>query len=203
MNRTQKQTEIDAVRERFNKSVASVLVDFQGMNVEAVNRLRREFQHAGVEYRVVKNTLIRHAVKDSPLAALAGDLVNHTKAGVPTSVRGMTGVAWCNADPAAAAKCIVKVKKDLGAVAGEKLKVKAGLLGGQIRDGQWVVSEMAKLPGLQEVRAMLLATIQAPAQNLVAIINAPAQNLAYLLDALRRKMEEAQGSADQTPPATT
>ena len=73
----------------------------------------------------------------------------------------------------AAAKVIVAFKKDGGAKAA-KLAVKAGLIGGEVRNGQWVEDEMSKLPGLKETQAMLLATIQAPAQQVVGVLSAPA-----------------------------
>jgi len=192
MNKTQKNSEIDAVRQRFNDSVAAVLLSFQGMNVASVTQLRRDFRKAGVEYKVVKNTLIRHALKGSSYATIVGDLEKHTKGSTHKSVRGMTGVAWCKEDPSAAAKVIEAFKKSNGPK-GEKLTVKAGLLGGQVREGDWVEREMAKLPGLKETQASLLATLLAPAQETVAIINAPAQNLVYVLSAWVTKLEEEAG----------
>jgi len=189
MNKTQKTEAIGKVRENFDGSVAAVLINFEGIDVATVTQLRRDFRKAGVEYKVVKNTVIRHALKDGSFKMLAGDLENHTKASIHSSVRGMTAVAWCKEDPAAAAKVIESFKKGAGAK-GDKLKVKAGLLGGQVRDGAWVEAEMAKLPGLKDVQASLLATLNAPAQETVAIINAPAQNLVYLLAAWVQKLEE-------------
>lgn len=191
MNKTQKSDEISQVRARFDGAVAAVLVDFKGLNVASVSKLRTEFRKLGVEYKVVKNTLIRHALKDSPYKSIVGNLDRGSLRTQHPSLMGMTGVAWCAEDPSAAAKAIVAFKKDAGP-AGEKLTVKAGLLGGQVRDGAWVESEMSKLPGLKETQAMALATIQAPAQNVVAIINAPAQNLVYVLKAWQDKLA-AQG----------
>ncbi len=57
--------------------------------------------------------------------------------------------------------------------------------------GEKVESVLASMPGKDELRATLLATLQAPAQNLVALLQAPAQNFAYLLDAKRRQEEGA------------
>ncbi len=194
MNKTQKSEEIQKVRERFESSVASVLIDFQGMNVETVTNLRRAFRKAGVEYKVIKNTVIRHALKDSPFKAHVGSLERGAVKTPHLALRGMTGVAWCKEDPSAAAK-VIKTFKETNADLGKNLKVKAGLLGGQLRENTWVVDEMSKLPGLKETQAMILATIQAPAQNTVAILNAPAQNLVYALAAWVRQREEAEGGA--------
>jgi ribosomal protein L10 len=68
--------------------------------------------------------------------------------------------------------------------------VKAGLLGNQIKEREWVEKEMAKLPGLKENQAAILATMMAPAQQTVTVLNAPAQNLVFALQAFVRKLEE-------------
>jgi large subunit ribosomal protein L10 len=181
VNKTQKTEEIAKVKERFDASIAAVLVNFQGLDVATVSKLRREFRKGGVDYKVVKNNLIRHALNGSAYQHAIGKLervgANKTH---HASLRGMTGVAWCKEDPAAAAKVIVAFKKDGGAKAA-KLAVKAGLIGGEVRNGQWVEDEMSKLPGLKETQAMLLATIQAPAQQVVGVLSAPARNLVTVL----------------------
>lgn len=181
MNKTQKTEEIAKVKERFDASIAAVLVNFQGLDVATVSKLRRDFRKGGVDYKVVKNNLIRHALDGSAYQHAIGKLervgANKTH---HASLRGMTGVAWCNEDPSAAAKVIVAFKKDGGAKAA-KLAVKAGLIGGEVRNGQWVEDEMSKLPGLKETQAMLLATLQAPAQQMVGVLSAPARNLVTVL----------------------
>lgn len=190
MNKTQKTAEIDKVRQRFEESIAAVLIDFKGMNVEAVTNLRRAFRKAGVEYRVLKNTVIRHALKDSPYKGYVGTFDVGKASKHHESLRGMTGVAWCREDPSAAAKVIKTFKEGDH---GKHLKVKAGLLGGSFRDTTWVEEEMSKLPGLKETQAMVLATLSAPAQNVVGILNAPAQNLLYVLAAWKEKLEQQSG----------
>ena len=70
----------------------------------------------------------------------------------------------------------------------EKLKVKAGLIEGQVLAGDAVETQLATMPGKDELRATLLATLQAPLQQFVQQLNAPLQNFAYLLKA---KEEEA------------
>lgn len=181
MNKTQKTEEIAKVRALFDSSIAAVLVNFQGLDVATVSRLRREFRKGGVEYKVVKNNLIRHALRDTPYVGIIGKLervgANKTH---HASLRGMTGVAWCKEDPSAAAKVIVQFKKDVGPKA-DKLAVKAGLIGGRVHEKAWVEEEMSKLPGLKETQAMLLATLQAPAQQMVGVLSAPARNLVTVL----------------------
>jgi large subunit ribosomal protein L10 len=171
MNRTEKTELIGGLKDRFSRMTSAVFVTFEGMNVASVTKLRDEFRKNGVDYRVVKNTLVKKALGDSPAASQLGK-----------TLTGMTGIAWSYEDPSAAAKVVTAFKKD-----NDKLKVKAGLIEGQILDAKGVEDQLAKMPGKNELRAMLLATLQAPSQQFVAQLNAPLQNLAYLLDAKKRK----------------
>jgi large subunit ribosomal protein L10 len=171
MERSVKATAIGDIKGRFDKMTSAVFLDFKGMTVEEVSKLRVEFRKNGVEYRVVKNTLVKQAVAGKPYSKLLTD-----------TLKGMTGVAWSYEDPSAAAKVVKAFRKD-----NEKLKVKAGLIEGQLLDGQAVESQLATMPGKNELRAQLLATLQAPLQNFVALLQAPAQNLVYVLSAKERQ----------------
>jgi large subunit ribosomal protein L10 len=172
MERSAKDTQIGFIKSRFDKMTAAVFLDFKGMTVESVTKMRAEFRKAGVEYKVVKNTLVKHALKDAPYKAkLEGALV------------GMTGIAWSFEDPSAAAKVVKAFRKD---PAGEKLQIKAGLVEGSILDAAGVEEQLATMPGKNELRAKLLATLQAPLQSFVALLAAPQQNFVYLLAAKER-----------------
>lgn len=167
MDRAQKTALAGTVKERFDKMTSVVLLDFKGLNVEAVTKLRNEFRKQGVEYKVIKNTLIRQAIKDQPWAEAFGK-----------SLVGMTGVAFSFEDPSAAAKIVKAFRKD-----NEKLKVKGGLVDGQIVAADRVETDLANMPGKDELRAQLLATLQAPLVQFVQLLQAPAQNLVYVLKA--------------------
>ena len=171
----QKTAQIGEIKARFDKMSAAVFLDYKGMNVETVTKLRSEFRKAGVDYKVVKNTLVKQALKD---VAYGGQL--------KSALTGMTGIAWSYEDPSAAAKVVKAFRKDGGPEA-EKLQIKAGLIEGTVLDGKAVESQLATMPGKDELRAKLLATLQAPLQQLVALLNAPAQNLVYVLAAKERQ----------------
>ncbi|MGH7272702.1 MAG: 50S ribosomal protein L10, partial [Polyangiaceae bacterium] len=132
-----------------------------------------EFRKAGVDYKVVKNTLVRIALKDSPLSGKLDDVLV-----------GMTGIAWSYEDPSVAAKVVKAFRKD---AAGEKLQIKAGLIDGSLLDPKGVEEKLATMPGKNELRAQLLATLQAPLQSFVALLAAPGQNFVYLLSAKERQ----------------
>ncbi len=175
MLRSEKQASIDAIKDRFERMVSAVFVDYKGLDVESVTALRDELRNAKVEYKVVKNTLTRLAVKDQ---AWANDL-NDT-------LVGMTAIAWSFEDPSAAAKVFKTFQKG-----NENLKIKAGLIDGKVIDGDTVVNQLATMPGKDELRAKLLATMQAPSQQFVQQLNAAAQNFVYLLSAKKDSGEAA------------
>jgi len=174
MNRAERTASINEIRERFDRMVSAVFVDYAGMTVEDVTRLREEFRKSGVEYKVCKNTLVHRAIHDLPYA----------EALVPV-LKGMTGIAWSYEEPGAAAKVIKTFAKDK-----KKLKVKGGVVESDVLSAAKVENVLATMPGKDELRSQLLATFMAPMQSLVAQLNAPQQNFAYLLDARKRQQEE-------------
>ena len=100
------------------------------------------------------------------------------------ALRGMTAVAWSFEDPSAAARAVQEFRKG-----NEKLKIKAGLLEGTVLEPEAVETQLATLPGKDEARAMLLATLLAPAQHFVMLLNAPARNFVGVLAARQRELE--------------
>jgi len=171
MLRSEKTEAIDFIKDRFSKMTSAVFLDFTGMTVEEVTKLRDTFRAKGVEYKVVKNTLVKHALKDQKFSANLGKVL-----------KGMTGVAWSYEEPSAAARVVKEFKRE-----NEKLKIKAGLLDGQVLDDKAVEHQLATLPSKDEARAQLLATLIAPAQRFVMLLNAPAREMLGVLQAKERK----------------
>jgi large subunit ribosomal protein L10 len=171
MLRTEKAEQIKDLRARFDRMSSAVFLDFTGMTVEEVSKLRNSFRAKGVEYKVVKNTLVQKALSDKPFVS-----------GLDSTLAGMTGVAWSFEEPSAAARAVRDFKKD-----NEKLKVKAGLLDGQVLNARAVEEQLATLPNKDEARSMLLATLMAPAQQFVMLLNAPAQQMVGVLAAKQRQ----------------
>jgi large subunit ribosomal protein L10 len=171
MLRSQKDEEIQFLKDRFSRMSSAVFLNYQGMTVEEVSKLRDTFRAGGVEYKVVKNTLVKHALKSEPYA---DNLMKQLK--------GMTGVAWSYEEPSRAARIVKEFRKDI-----EKLTVKAGLLEGQVLDAKAVENTLATMPSKDEARAQLLATMMAPAQRMVMLLNAPARNFVGVLAARERQ----------------
>lgn len=173
MERSTKDTEIGRIKEKFSRMSSAVFLDYKGLNVAQVTKLRDEFRKSGVEYRVVKNTLVKHALKEH---AWSKNLAK--------TLTGMTGVAWSYEEPGAAAKVVKAFRKEKE---NEKLGVKAGLVDGALIPGERVETDLASMPGKNELRATLLATMQAPLQKLLQQLGAPAQNFVYVLKAKEDK----------------
>ena len=175
--REKNEEQIAFIKDRFTRATAAVLVDFRGLNVLKSTELRNAFRKAGVDYKVVKNTLVRAAVKGTKLDT---DVFRK-------NLVGQTGIAWSYEDPSTAAKVLRDFRKD--EVVASKLAIKCGVVENTVMAGSRVETDLANMPGKNEVRAMLLATLNAPAQSLVRQLAAAGQNFAYLLDARKRQLE--------------
>ena len=174
-----KKKSVEEIKDLFSRSTAAVFVDFRGMDVPLISDLRSRFRQAGVEYKVIKNNLVRRALAD----------LGHEKAQeLDPFLKGPTAVAWSFEDPSAAAKVIKAFRKEGDDQ--EKLGVKGAVLENEVLESPRVEGELALLPGKDEIRAQLLAQLLAPAQSLVRQLHAPGQNLAYALGARQRQLEE-------------
>jgi large subunit ribosomal protein L10 len=171
MLRSDKELAVGEIKQRFDRMTSAVFVDFTGMTVAEVTKLRNNFRAKGVEYKVLKNTLIKRALGDKPYVKTLAN-----------SLKGATAVAWSYEEPSAAARVLKDYVKE-----NEKVKIKAGLLEGQVLAPKAVENQLATLPSKDEARAMLLATFMAPAQQFVMLINTPASNFVRLMNAKKEK----------------
>jgi large subunit ribosomal protein L10 len=174
MLRSEKSEILALIRDRFARMSSAVFVDFAGLTVEEVGKLRDELRKKGVEYKVVKNKLISQALSASAFIDTLSKV----------ALRGMTAVAWSYEEPSAAARVLSEYRRS-----NEKLKIKAGLMEGQVLDSSAVESKLATLPSKDEARSMLLATMMAPAQHFVMLLNAPAREFVGVMAAKQRKDE--------------
>jgi len=171
MNREAKARQIETLRERFGRMSAAILSDYRGITVKEATKLRDVCREADVELRVVKNTFLREVTKGTPY-----------QDALRPHLRGMTVVAWSYEDPTSAAKVLTAYARK-----NQKVKVKCALLDGKVLPAS-DVAIIARMPGKDQLRAQLLATFQAPAQQFVRTLAAGGQNFVYLLDARRRAL---------------
>jgi len=174
MLRTEKSQAIDYIRGQFQRMSSAVFVDYAGLTVAQVSKLRDSLREKGVEYKVLKNKLVKYALKDQAFAETLGK----------EALRGMTAVAFSFEEPSAAARVLKEYRKE-----NEKLKIKGGLLEGQILNPKAVEDQLASLPNKDEARSMLLATMNAPAQTLLRLMNVPARDFVGVMAAKQRKDE--------------
>lgn len=173
MDRNQKKAQVKELTDVFANVAGAVLTGVSGLTVADANTIRRKFHTAGVQYKVVKNTLARIAANASDLKVISEKFV------------GPTAIAWHPTDAVAPAKVAVELQKEL-----DRLELKAGYMGGQALD-LGGVKALASLPSKDELRAQLLGVINAPAQKLLAQINAPGQQLAGVIQAHVDEQEKA------------
>lgn len=172
--RDEKSGEVDLLRDRLQRASSVVLADYRGLSVSDAITLRSRLRAAGdgqIEYRVTKNTLLRRAVADTDAAPLESYLV------------GPTAVAFAFDEPAALAKTLVDYAKE-----NEKFEIKGGMIDGELLDLEGIRA-IAALPSKDELRSMLMATLQAPMQNLSSTLYALLGNLRNALDQRREQLE--------------
>lgn len=166
MNRQQKATQVEEVVALVATSQSIVVAEYRGLDVGAVTRLRKSSRAAGVQLRVLKNTLARRAVAGTPFAGLSDRLVGPLVYGF-------------SVDPVAAAKVLSDFAKT-----NDKLVIKAGAMPGYLMDDKGVVA-LAKMPSREELLAKLMATMQAPIGQLVRTLNEVPARLVRTLAAAR------------------
>lgn len=172
MNRTEKEQVIGELHEKMAKAKAAIVAEPKGLTVAVVTELRKKLRDAKVEYRVVKNTLAARAAKGTTLEPLAEKFV------------GPTAIVMSYDDVVVPAKLLVEFMKDR-----ENFSIRTAVVEGKVIDAKGVLA-LAKMPGLQELRAKLAATIAQPATRLVRMIGTPGQQLARVLGARRAQLEK-------------
>jgi large subunit ribosomal protein L10 len=171
MERAEKQQLIDEVSRTFATVSSVILADFRGLDVGTVTGMRNEFRKAGCGYRVVKNTLIKIAVKDTKMEPMSSLLA------------GPTAVIWSTESPMVPAKLAVKYAKEQA----QKFRIKGGYFEGQVLDEKGV-EQLSKMPGKPELQASLLMTFLAGPTDLVRTLAAGPMNFLYVLQARERSL---------------
>jgi large subunit ribosomal protein L10 len=166
---------VEELSKQVGASPFVLITDYAGMTVSEFAELRKRLRGVHAEYRVVKNTMLRHAAKAAGLGDFNGSLT------------GMTAVVIGDekADISSAAKILKQFAKDA-----EKPKVKLGVMGRQLLRAE-EVSAVADLPGLDQLRAQIIGLLRTPATRIAVVLGAPASQLARVLKAHADKGMEA------------
>jgi len=143
----EKQQIVEEITTKLRESAATVLTDYRGLNVAQVTELRRKLREAGIEFKVLKNTLIRRATANAELTELDSVLT------------GPTAVAFGKDDVVAPAKILSEFAKQ-----NDALKIKGGVVEGRVV-GFDEIKALADLPSREGLLSMLLSVLQAPVRN--------------------------------------
>ncbi|MGN7384816.1 50S ribosomal protein [Chlamydia abortus] len=155
--REQKQQLVSEVVSKLRESSCTIVADYRGLNVAQVTELRKQLREAGVEFQVLKNTLVRRATAEAELTEL------------DTALTGPTAIAFSKEDVVAPAKILSDFAKK-----NDKLSIKAGIVEGRIVDISQI-KELADLPSREGLLSMLLSVLQAPVRNFALAVKAVAE----------------------------
>mgnify|MGYP000907434935 CR=1 FL=1 len=165
----EKQATVAEIREKLEKAKGAVLADYRGLNVADATKLRRALREAGVEFRVLKNTMTRIAAQEAGIQ------------GLDSYLEGPTAVAFGFTDLVAPAKVLSQFAKE-----NKNLVIKAGIVEGKVVNGEGVKA-LADLPPKEVLIAKMLGSMQAPLAGLVNVLQGNIRNLVYTLEAVRKQ----------------
>jgi large subunit ribosomal protein L10 len=151
-----KQEAVEVVAAKLRESVTTVVADYRGLNVAQVTELRKQLREAGIEFQVLKNTLLRRATAAAELTELDAVLT------------GPTAIAFGKDDAVSAAKILNDFAKKNNA-----LELKGAVVEGRVI-GVEEIKALAELPSREGLLSMLLSVLQAPMRNFALAVKAVA-----------------------------
>ncbi|AJS60289.1 50S ribosomal protein L10 [Paenibacillus sp. IHBB 10380] len=152
-----KQEAVDVVTAKLQGSVTTVIADYRGLNVAQATELRKQLREAGIEFQVLKNSLLRRATAATGLTDLDAVLT------------GPTAVAFGGEDAVAPAKILNDFAKK-----NDALKLKGAVVEGKVI-GVDEIKALAELPSRDGLLSMLLSVLQAPVRNFALAVKAVAE----------------------------
>jgi large subunit ribosomal protein L10 len=172
LNLEQKKAVVAEVSAQVATAQAIIVAEYRGLEVGVMTDLRAKARKSGVYLRVLKNTLVRRAVKDTPFEKLADKMVGPLVYGI-------------SSDPVATAKVLNDFAK-----ANERFVIKAGGMPNAVISAKEVTA-LANMPSREQLLAMLLGTMQAPVVKFVQTLNEVPGRFVRTLAAVRDQKEKA------------
>ncbi len=172
LNLEKKQEVVAEVSAQLVQAQAIILADYRGLEAVDMTKLRAKARSSGVYFRVLKNSLVRRAVADTPFAQLAEQMIGPLAFAI-------------SADPVAAAKVLNDFAKG-----NEHFVIKGGAMPNVVM-GPKEVGSLANLPSRDELLAKLMGTMQAPVTKFVQTLNEVPSRFVRTLAAVRDKQEQA------------
>ena len=180
MNRTEKQTEVEQLKQDFEKVKSAFLVDFRGMKVVDATELRRQIRKSQGMLKVVKNTLALLASKELPLHALSDHFV------------GPTAIAYTYDDAVSLAKVLNNISKE-----NPSLVIKAGFLEGALIEAKRI-QEVANLPTRAALQGQVVGLLASPLRRLLWVLNGTIQKFLVVLSEIQKSRSESLGGEMNT-----
>jgi large subunit ribosomal protein L10 len=171
LNLEQKQAVVAEVSEQLAKAQTVILAEYRSIPVKDMTELRKKARNSGVYLRVLKNTLARRAVAETPFKGLSEKMVGPLAYGI-------------SSDPVAAAKVLQEFAKD-----NEKFVIKGGAMPNLVMSPR-EVADLAKMPSRNELLAKLLGTMQAPIAKFVRTLNEVPGKFVRTVAAVRDQKEK-------------
>ena len=168
-NIKEKELLVQEVAEKMTAAKSMVIADYRGLNVEQVTELRKRLREAGVEYKVIKNTMTRLAARKLGIEGLDEILV------------GPNAIAFGMEDAVSAAKILVDFATDH-----QDLQIKAGILDNNLISAE-KVEDLAKIPPRDVLLSMVLRGFQGPITGLVNVLQGNIRNLVQVLSAIQEQ----------------
>jgi len=165
MKKSQKFLTVDNLSEKLKQAKSLIFADYSGLKVDQINRLRQEIKKVGGEFEVIKNTLLSKASQGGKW-----QIENE-------QLKGPTAALWIYNDDISPLKVLDKfIKKN------ELPKLKFGFWDKEIIDAE-KITQLANLPGMEELRARLIGFLKSPLYRLTTNLNSNVLKLLYLLKA--------------------
>lgn len=173
-NAQAKREAVAEITEKLKNAESVIVLSSTGVTVAEITELRAKFRAAGVEYRVLKNTLVRRALDDLGITSLDSVL------------EGPSAFAFGMKDAVAPAKVICDYMADQKT--NNKFSIKAGLVEGAYMSPE-AVQALAKLPSKEVLISKVMGSLNAPITNFVGVLSATLRSLVYAVDAVRKQKE--------------
>lgn len=169
MDRNKKETFVSDMNGRLKKAQATFLVDYQGLNMVAMDKIRGELRKVDTEFQVVKNRLLKLASQNTDSKSIEAQFV------------GPCAIAITYTDVVSPAKVLIDLTKEI-----KTLGIKAGQISGRPMDFN-DIKKLASLPGREQLLSQVLSAMQAVPTSMVRVLNGIILKMLFVLKAIEEQ----------------
>lgn len=167
MDKSAKVKVVEELQQNFTKANATFVADYKGLKALEMDEIRKALRDASIDFKVVRNTLARRAIKGTELETISGNM------------KESTAIAFSYKDAAAAAKTLVQFSKEK-----PNLKLRVGTLGAKVISLA-EIQGLAELPPKDVLLGKLLGSMKSPTTGLVMVLSGVPRKLLYALNAIK------------------